>query len=83
LIAHHSGIVPLDELAACDEAERAASFQADSIDTRVSGGFWFGRKDGTMLPFSNPVSTAFCAQALALWDDHKRSQWNFSLAQLI
>ncbi len=24
-----------------------------------------------MLPFSNPVSTAFCAQALALWDDHK------------
>jgi hypothetical protein len=22
------------------------------------------------MPFGNPVSTAFCAQALALWNDH-------------
>jgi hypothetical protein len=83
LIAHHSGIVPLDEVAAEEEAQRASSFQAESFKTRLDGGFWFGRKGDTMLPFSNPVSTAFCAQALALWDDHKRGQWNFSLAQLI
>ena len=83
LIAHHTGIVPLDEPAAAEEAERVAAFQAESFDSRIDGGFWFGRKGGAMLPITNPVSTAFCAQALALWDDHKRGQWNFALAQLI
>jgi hypothetical protein len=29
----------------------------------------FGRKRSEDLPFVNPVSTAFCVQALALWDD--------------
>ena len=83
LIAHYTGLIPLDEPAAREEAERIAAFQAESFNSRLSGGFWFGRKGGEMLPFSNPVSTAFCAQALALWDDHKRGQWSFSLAQLI
>ncbi len=83
LIAHHLGIVPLDERAAAEEAASAASFQDSSFSTRLNGGFWFGRKGGTTLPFSNPVSTAFCAQALVLWDDHRNGQWNFSLAQLI
>lgn len=83
LIAHHTGIVPLDEAAAAEEAGSAASFQASSLRTQLDGGFWFGRKGGTMLPFSNPVSTAFCVQALALWDDHKQGRWNFALAQLI
>ena len=36
-----------------------------------------------MLPFSNPVSTAFCVQALALWDDHQAGRWSFELPQLI
>jgi len=83
LIAHHEGIVTLDEAAAEEEAAHTASFQTESFETRLDGGFWFGRKGNTMLPFSNPVSTAFCAQALALWDDHKRGQWRFALAQLI
>lgn len=83
LIAHHTGIVPLDERAAAEEAASSASFQDSSFSTRLNGGFWFGRKGGATLPFSNPVSTAFCAQALVLWDDHKRGQWKFSLAQLI
>jgi hypothetical protein len=84
LIAHHLGIIPLDERAAREEAARTASFQAlDSGDVRVRGGFWFGRKGAQMLPFSNPVSTAFCLQALALWDDHESGHWSFELPQLI
>jgi hypothetical protein len=84
LIAHHLGIVPLDENAAQGEASRAASFQAlDSTDVRLRGGFWFGRKGDQVLPFSNPVSTAFCLQALALWDDHQAGRWSFELPQLI
>ncbi|MEO5926012.1 MAG: hypothetical protein ABIR70_19485 [Bryobacteraceae bacterium] len=83
LIAHHNGIVPLDEAAASQEAEHIASFQDSSMQSRLSGGFWFGRKGDVMLPYSNPVSTAFCTQALALWDDHNEGRWNFALAQLI
>ena len=84
LVAHHLGIVPLDENAAREEASATASFQAlDVSDPRVRGGFWFGRKGTQMLPFANPVSTAFCAQALALWDDHQAGRWSFELAQLI
>jgi hypothetical protein len=84
LVAHHLGIVTLDENAAREEAVRTASFQAlDSTDVRLRGGFWFGRKGEQMLPFSNPVSTAFCLQALALWDDHQSGRWGFELPQLI
>ena len=84
LIAHHLGAVPLDENAAREEASRAASFQAlDSADVRLRGGFWFGRKGAQVLPFSNPVSTAFCLQALALWQDHQAGRWSFELPQLI
>ncbi len=57
------GILPLDEAAAAHEAEDARSFQT------ASGGFLFGRKNGEALPFVNPVSTAFCLQALVLWDE--------------
>jgi len=84
LIAHHLGMVALDENAAREEASRAASFQAlESADVRLRGGFWFGRKGEQMLPFSNPVSAAFCLQALALWDDHQTGRWSFELPQLI
>jgi hypothetical protein len=84
LAAHHAGIVPLDESAACEEAGRIASFQEPAAsDPRAAGGFWFGRKPGGMLPYSNPVSTAFCSQALALWDDHTRGRWRFCSSQLI
>jgi len=83
LIAHHMEAVSLDTTVACEEANRAASFQAESEDPRVDGGFWFGRRGGEMLPFVNPVSTAFCAQALELWQQHERGEWNFELWQLI
>ncbi|MFM2125678.1 MAG: hypothetical protein RL328_2129 [Acidobacteriota bacterium] len=83
LMAHHLGAVPLNTAAAAEEAERAASFQATSDDGRLDGGFWFGRNESGVLPFSNPVSTAFCVQALTLWDDHQRGRWNFELTELI
>ena len=57
------GVLRLDESAASHEAEQAHSFQLPS------GGFAFGRKNGEMMPFVNPVSTAFCVQALAMWND--------------
>jgi hypothetical protein len=84
LIAHHLGAVALDEDAARDEAREVASFQeAASTDARVRGGFWFGRKGSEMLPFSNPVSTVFGMQALALWEDHCAGRWDFELHRLI
>jgi hypothetical protein len=61
LLTTRFGIAPLNEIEARDEAASIASFQ------RPDGGFWFGRRQGEFLPFSNPVSTAFCAQALAMW----------------
>lgn len=77
LIAHHLGIVALDEKAACEEADRTASYQSES------GGFWFGQKRGQMLPFVNPASTAFAMQALALWHQHQAGAWRFELHELI
>lgn len=83
LFAHYAGVVRLDERAACEEAQHVASFQDHSEEARLAGGFWFGRKGLEVVPYSNPVSTAFCMQALAMWDDHKRGRWNTQLSQLI
>jgi hypothetical protein len=84
LFSHHAGVVPLNTSAAEEESSRIAEFQeCQSSDVRVAGGFWFGRKGSKMLPFSNPVSTAFCIQALALWHDHITGRWNASPSQLI
>jgi hypothetical protein len=83
LIAHHLDAVPLDQGAATDEASRAAGYQSSSTDPRLRGGFWFGARAGEILPFMNPVSTAFCAQALDLWRQHQSGQWTFQLQQLI
>lgn len=60
--------VPLDRSAAAEEASGLAAFQADSIDPRLHGGFYFGRKGGEWLPYVNPVSTAFALQALAAFE---------------
>ena len=56
------------------EAEALASFQAvgdDPRGIRVSGGFFFGRRDGKMSPHVNPVSTVFAMQALEMWRQQK------------
>ena len=83
LAAHHLNAVPLDAAAAAEEAERVRKYQARSEDVRLNGGFWFGHKGGEMLPYMNPVSTAFSLQALALWEQHRAGTWQFDLAQLI
>jgi len=67
------GEIQLDQEAAANEARRAAAFQLHSEDSSASNGFFFGCKCGKLLPFVNPVSTALCAQALALWDDHRNN----------
>jgi hypothetical protein len=77
--AAYGGAMPmkaLEEGPAAKEAEKAAEFQLTSDDPRVDGGFAFGRKGAEMLPFVNPVSTGFCLQALALWDDHRNGVLN-------
>jgi len=83
LIAHRNWGLPLDHEAADDEARRAMAYQVTSPDPRIEGGFWFGTKSGEMLPFVNPVSTVFCVQALALWQDHCSNRWAFQLHDLI
>jgi hypothetical protein len=59
--ADWAGVVPLDTAAAQFEAEKLAEFQ------RPDGGYYFGRKGNTRLPYVNPVSTAFAGQALAFF----------------
>ena len=84
LIADHLGLVLLDEeCGAGRSGSRGVLPGLDAGDPRLRGGFWFGRKGTQMLPFSNPVSTAFCMQALVLWDDHQAGRWSFELPQLI
>jgi hypothetical protein len=70
LFADASCVEPLDREAAAYEAEQAAAFQLDHADPRIRHGFWFGRKGGELLPFVNPVSTAFCLQALDMWQQY-------------
>jgi hypothetical protein len=63
-----------DLLAAAEEATAAARFQFDSGGPRCLGGFGFGLRAGAMMPFVNPVSTAFCAQALDMWAQSEQAQ---------
>jgi len=65
-----AGMVPLDLASAGEEAQWAASYQMAGGAGNIDGGFLFGRRDGNFAPYVNPVSTAFCLQALALWQDH-------------
>jgi hypothetical protein len=44
------------------------TFQARSGDPRIDGGFYFGRRNGEIVPHVNPVSTAFAIQALEVCD---------------
>jgi hypothetical protein len=71
LFASAIGLQELDEAYADEEAEAIRSFQVESSDHRANGGFSFGRLDGRLKPFVNPVSTAFCVQALTMWEEYK------------
>ncbi len=77
LFADQLRVRTLDVAAAQSEVAVLRTFRSDDPDPRLSGGFWFGRKSGEMLPFMNPVSTAFCHQALEMWEQRgaQRFQW--------
>jgi len=76
LFADQFGVLPLHQHAAQKEILLLQSFQSDDPDTRLYGGFWFGKKNGKILPFMNPVSTAFCCQALEMWNQKGRTwEW--------
>jgi hypothetical protein len=51
------------------EADALPSFQLSSHDPRLDGAFAFGRRGADLLPFANPVSTAFAAQACHMWEE--------------
>jgi hypothetical protein len=67
LHAAQSGAVAFDETAAAEEAAWTARFQMETPDLRTDGSFCFGRKEDSMLPFANPVSSGFSLQALWQW----------------
>jgi hypothetical protein len=83
LFAAGAGVIALDEIAAEEEANAIFDFQADDRDARIGGGFWFGAKRRAFLPFVNPVSTAFCAQALLMYDDFRAGRFHDSAAALV
>lgn len=71
IAANQIGLVTLNPALAEEEAATIQDFQMKSDDRRVDGGFIFGRWDRQMTPFLSPVSTAFCVQALTMWEQYK------------
>lgn len=83
LFAAAQGVVPLDEKAAREEAEAIPQFQFHSTDSRLNGGYCFGRRDGALTSYANPVSTAFCLQALQMWENWRKEQMRDTWQDLI
>ncbi|MBI4873255.1 MAG: hypothetical protein HY822_01335 [Acidobacteria bacterium] len=83
LYAAALGVAPLDRAAAEYEAGQAAGFQFEHTDPRLRDGFWFGRKGGQLMPFVNPVSTAFCMQALDQWRQYQEGEFRPVIESLI
>lgn len=71
LFADALGAVELDKVQAAEEAAAMPVFQLQSTDVRLDGGFTFGKRNGAFAPHANPVSTAFCLQALAMWEAYQ------------
>jgi hypothetical protein len=68
VMAELAGVAPADEAALEEEAGVLAEYQLPN------GGFGFGRKAGSHMPFENPVSTGFALQALALCEERRRGK---------
>ncbi|HWF06853.1 MAG TPA: hypothetical protein VG297_00235 [Bryobacteraceae bacterium] len=64
-------VTRVDEAAAIEEAAALAQFQAADSDSRIDGGYYFGRRDGSLSPHVNPVSTVFAIQALEMWRQYR------------
>jgi len=83
IFADQAGVVALDRKAAAREASLIREFQSNDSDTRLRGGFWFGRKAGKIQSFMNPVSTVFCYQALDMWEQYQQGFAEFHWQDLI
>lgn len=83
LLADSLNAVPLNVDAATYEAAHCQSHQRVGGPPIVDGGYGFGTRDGENLPFMNPVSTAFCMQAMQWWSDWKLGNFQGRLAELI
>jgi hypothetical protein len=83
LFADQLGAVPLDRAQAAEEASAVSQFQWESPMARLNGGFCFGRRGGQLTPYANPVSTAFCMQALNLWQKSQSGPFEETWRDLI
>ena len=83
LLADALGAVTLDAEAAGEEAARCAAHQRFGGPPIIDGGYGFGTRDSVPLPFMNPVSTAFCMQAMQWWSDWNNGAFRGQLAELI
>jgi hypothetical protein len=83
LYAAALGADALDVAAAEQEAATVTGFQYDNADPRLDGGFCFGRKASQPMPFANPASTAFCVQALAMWEQYQQGSFRPGTLDLI
>jgi hypothetical protein len=83
LLADLLGVVPLDVAAAEQEAEWCASHQRFGGSPMEDGGYGFGTRDGAPLPYMNPVSAAFCMQAMAWWSDWCDGRFRGTTLELI
>lgn len=63
----HCGL-PIDRVAAEEEAAWCLGYQYADGDARHRNGFSFGSNGHGLMPFVNPVSAAFCMQAIDEWE---------------
>jgi hypothetical protein len=83
LLADSLGLLALDRTAAEQEAAAIPEFQYHDPDPALDGAFCFGTRNRQLLPYANPVSTAFCTQAMDWWRRHLTSNSAFTLDDLI
>lgn len=83
LFAEGLGVQPVDRLFAEQEAQTLDRFQIESSDWKTRGGFYFGRRNGKMIPHVNPVSTGFAIQALTLWKRYRSGETPSSVQTVI
>ena len=83
IFAAWAGVAAMDVEAARHEASLIREFQSNDDDPRLKGGFWFGRKEGKMLLFMNPVSTVFCHQALDMWERYQAGEKQYPWQKLV
>jgi hypothetical protein len=83
LYAAALGAAPLDAPAAENEAARILAFQYRDPAPRLNGAFCFGRRGSEWTAFANPVSTAFCVQALEMWRRYQNGEFRADPRDLI